>query len=243
MKREQWDINRFDTINLPAVIMRVEDTESFSDMTQPVRVLDLPVYMPKQGLRIPDYIKPVFQDIIKHIISHEDNCYGDMDDHYVYVTLDQKVVPKGKTGRREGAHSDAYIEREGEQIDITENSGDVVKNEEGDISNTYIVYDCLPTEFFTEKFPLNDTTCEGSLKTFDEISNSATPVKFPPYYVLKLTPYVVHRASVCQETTERTFMNVSVSKKQYRREGNTINPLFDYDWEYTPRSDARNHPW
>lgn len=48
---------------------------------------------------------------------------------------------------------------------------------------------------------------------------------------------------MCHKRTIRTFMKVSISNKKYAREGNTINPLFDYNWTMKPRDDKRNHPW
>ena len=202
--------------------------------------------MPEQGIRVPNYLPSVFQKIIQCVIDHEECWYGDSTDHYVYVTIDQKYVEAGKTGRRAGAHSDAYIERDNRQIDITEDSGDVIENEIGEVSHTYVVYDRIPTEFFKARFPLGKVDCESSLKTFDEIANNAEVVTFPKYHILKMDPYVVHRSAVCEQSGYRTFMKVSVSRKRYAREGNTYNDLFHYDehWNFKNREqENRNHPW
>lgn len=243
MNRETWDVERFNEVNLPEVLGAILNKEQFSNQDEPIRVLDLPVFMPGQGMRIPEYLPDPFRSIIMQVFFHERLEYDDFS-HYIYVTIDQKFVEAGKTGRRAGAHSDAYIERNNKQIDVTEDSYDEISNEEGEISHTYIAYDCLPTEFFNAKFPLRDTSCEGSLKTFDEIAEGSEVITFPPHAILKMTPYVVHRAAISLQSQHRTFMKVSVSRKKYARKGNTHNHLFDYNWELTDRdSQSRNHPW
>ena len=247
MKRKVWDINEFDKVNLPRYIGSLSDSlqKEFSDH-KGIRVLDLPVHMPDQGTRIPEYLPSVFHKIIQGVIDHEERWYSDSNEHYVYVTIDQKYVEAGKTGRRAGAHSDAYIERDNRQIDITESSADIIEKEMGEVSHTYVIYDRCPTEFFNARFPLKEVDCTSSLKTFDEIANESEVVTFPSYHILKMDPYIVHRSAICKESGYRTFMKVSVSRKRYAREGNTRNDLFFYDegWDFKDRdSYTRNHPW
>jgi hypothetical protein len=241
MQRKVWDIAQFDAVNLPEVVGEVDP--SFSDF-QGIRVLDMPIHMPGQGWAIPDYIQEQFGEMIQQVIDAESR-FGDFEqDHYVYITVDQKMVNAGKTGRRPGAHSDAYIEQKGEQFDITTENADVVAAEQGEVSHTYICADVFPTEFFRARFPLTDTSCEGSLQTFDEIAETAEVVTYPAYTVLRLDPFVVHRSAVADRDTQRTFVKVSVSRKRYARQGNTRNEAFDYDWSLTARSPhERNHPW
>lgn len=173
-KREIWDVKKFDGVNLPEVVFEVDDKEEFSSQEKGrVRVLDLPIMMPAQGVKIPNNIPKVFADIAKKVLEKENEMFGDIDEMYAYITIDQKTVEEGKTGRRAGAHSDAYIERDNRQIDITEDSYDIVSKEVGYATNTYIVSDCLPTEFFMAKFPLKDVSCDESLKTFDEIAENS----------------------------------------------------------------------
>ncbi len=241
MKRKPWNVDEFAKVNLPEVIGKV-DPKTFSQF-KGIRVLDMPIHMPGQGWKIPEELSQ-FAETIQLAAKHESH-YGDLDEHYVYITVDQKVVEKGKTGRRAGAHSDAYIEAKGQQIDLTHETADVIAAEDGEVSHTYVIYDSVPTEFFNVPFPLVDTSCEGSLRTFDEIADSSKPVvTYDPFTLLKMDPYVVHRCSTCTETTERTFVKISISRKRYARRGNTINKAFNYDWEMSVRSPAeRNHPW
>lgn len=241
MKRELWNIANFDRVNLPEVIGKLTIPSLFSKQ-RGIRVLDMPIHMPGQGWKIPEQLQYFLEPI--SMAARKEQEYGDLDQHYVYVTVDQKEVVAGKTGRRAGAHSDAYIEEQNSQIDITHENADVIAQETGEVSHTYVLYDCLPTEFFDARFPLHDTSCAGSLKTFDEIAEQSDVVTYPIHTLLRLSPFVVHRCAVCNETQPRTFMKISVSKKRYARKGNTINALFDYDWEMTARSTSeRNHPW
>lgn len=239
MNRERWNIQNFDRINLPVVVgsINLPDTGS-------TRVLDMPVKMAGcNSLRLTDEVEP-FRRAIEAAIDHETSKFGDIEDHYVYVTIDQKVVECGKTGRRAGAHSDAYIERAGVQIDITEESADVIAQETDEVSHTYIAYSNTPTEFFAAPFPLKDASCEGSLKTFDEIAEQSPAITYPCGVLLMMTPFVVHRCGIVQETGPRTFIKVSISRKKYARVENTHNPLFVYDWGGSRRDPTtRNHPW
>lgn len=246
--RKQWDLKEFDKINLPTVVnvigqSFVMDPTEFSK-PRGIRLLDMAIYMPGQHFKVPEFIAP-YRNVIGACLGSE---YKDdpnfLNDHYIYITLDQKIVQKGQTGRRAGAHSDAFISTGLGQVDITLENKDLIAKETGEVSHTYIMSDCAPTEFFRAKFPITADDCETSLKTFDEIAETAEAVKYPSYTLLKLDPYVVHRCSIMNETRHRTFLKVSISRKRYNREGNTINPEFDYsDWTWVPRNwQERNHP-
>ena len=240
-RRKHWNINYFNDVNLPEMVGQV-NPDVFSQFNS-IRMLDMPIHMPGQGWKIPTTLSQFYQTI--GLAIRAESQYGSFeDDHYGYITVDQKVVEKGKTGRRAGAHSDAYIETKGEQIDLTLDTAPIICQEEGEISHTYIIYDKFPTEFFNVSFPLTDVSCEGSLKTFDEIADASDSITYPAYTLLRLDPYVVHRCSIVPETSERTFVKISFSKKKYARKGNTINPHFTYDWQMSARSPhERNHPW
>ena len=238
MQRKHRDIKEFGKVNLPQIVAEIDPSYAkFSG----IRVLDMPVYMRGQGWQIPKELDQ-FRQILREVTIEE--FQYDIQD-YVYITVDQKVVQPGKTGRRAGAHSDAYIETAGAQIDLTHTSKDAINEQAGEVSHTYIVYDCRPTEFFDVPFPLTDASDAASLQTFDSIANAAKPVVYASHSLLKLDPYVVHRCAVNEDIAmQRTFVKVSVSNSKYARIGNTINPAFKYDWELKARSPhERNTPW
>lgn len=233
--RETWDIEKFNRVNLPTIVGRV-----FLPSFTGVRVLDMPVKLSgSSAIKVPESIKR-FKDIIFDAIAYEEQHFGSIHDYNVYVTIDQKVVKEGNTGRRAGAHSDAFIEKDGKQLDVKNDTAHLID----EVSHTYIAYDVCPTEFFNAPFPISAGSCDSSMKTFDEIADTAEVVTYPCNTLLMMNPYVVHRSSVCKETTQRTFIKVSISKKRYAREGNTKNFMFNYDWQLKPRSKTvRNNPW
>lgn len=242
MKRPVWNIDEFDRVNLPLALAYHEI--AFDPSNDPIRVLDMPIHMPSQGWKIPDFLTPLEPLILS--MRNMEAEYDGFENHFVYITVDQKMVYPGKTGRRPGAHSDAYIESNRQQVDVIAENVDVITQEKDTISHTYVWADCIPTEFFRSRFPLIDGSCNGSLKTFNEIADNASVRTYPNNMLLMLTPYVVHRSAVYEgpDPIFRTFVKMSVSKKRYARKGNTLNPAFDYDWLMAARSpNERNHPW
>ena len=243
LERQLWDVSEFAKVQIP---VRIEHDLHLSGNPEGVRVLDMPIHIPREGFAIPDEISS-FMPIINSVIEHERGYHPLLDSMYMYITVDQKVVLRGRTGRRAGAHSDGYVETSDRQVDIVTENAHLVAKETGPITHTYIWYDCLPTEFFRAKFPLMDPSDRGSLKTFDEIADFCTPdmvVTYPCRDLLFLTPYVVHRCAVADKNYYRTFVKISVSDRRFTRRGNTENPIFDYDWVMSKRSPSeRNTPW
>ena len=240
----RWDVGEFARKNLPSVV-----AHGILPLGDPkgVRVLDMPIKMPGTAFRLPDQIEP-FRLMVDAVADHESRFASPpLDALHVYITVDQKTVKQGATGRRAGAHSDGYIDDGDRQIDIIAENASLIARETGVVTHTYIWYDRLPTEFFTLPFPLEDPSDDGSLGTFDEIADSAEPgeiLTYPERALLHLTPYVVHRCAVADRDVYRTFVKMSVSDRKFTREGNTRNPLFDYDWKMDKRSPAkRNTPW
>ena len=116
MERKFWEIENFNTVNLPEVIGTCTAEEL---KFRGIRVLDMPIYMPDQGWSIPKPLQQ-FKRLIDMVYENEKK-YRDTESHYVYITVDQKSVAAGKTGRRPGAHSDSYIvtPKNGEQVSHT----------------------------------------------------------------------------------------------------------------------------
>jgi hypothetical protein len=115
------------------------------------------------------------------------------------------------------------------------------------VDHTYVMSDVLPTEFVFGGFSLNAShTDEEALEVFASEAKNRPVVTFPPSTLLMLTPYVIHRTPLYDgtEPIRRTFIKVSVSERQFCRQGNTHNDLFDYDWVMHARDDQkRNHPY
>ena len=55
------------------------------------------------------------------------------------------------------------------------------------------------------------------------------------YHIYLINAYTVHEATAARQTGFRTFLRISFDVKEFDRLGNTINPLFDYKRDMTPR--------
>ncbi len=239
---QDWNVGEFDQPHLPVVIGPLKDKAGFSKQ-KGIRLLDMAVRMPGQGWAIPKELEQ-FKESIQMAWNHERAINPDIDNYYVYVTVDQKLVQPNKTQRRPGYHSDAFETSE-------------TTDEHSKVDNTYIVYDAIPTLFQPGPFPLKGKVdpedCEAVLKYFDKKSEGKPPITYPPHTMVKLTPYDIHTPAVNEtgKTVERTFIKISFSKKPYNLIGNRINdtpdakgkPILDYSgWEWVERDPhARNH--
>ncbi len=233
----KWDISEFDNPNLPAVIGSLENRVAFS-VQKGWRILDMAIRMPGQGWAIPKELEP-YKEAIQKAVEHERTVNPDFNEYYVYITVDQKKIEPEKSQRKGGYHSDAYVTQETKVIE-----GDVV------VDHTYLISDSkeLPTLFQPGPFSLkgiDPEDCAKVLQTFDTVSEGKEPVTYPPYTVVKLTPFDIHSAKVNKTgmALERTFIKISFSREKYNLVGNQINPNFDYgDWVWMLRDPKiRNH--
>lgn len=235
-----WDISLFGQINLPDVVGELKDKEGFS-VNRGIRVLDMPVYMPGIGWRVPKEHRQ-FIEVIAKATHYEMKVNNDIKDFYCYITVDQKPCNPCVSQRRSGCHSDAFIpNHKGEQVDITAENGCHIPNV-GLVDRTYLCYDSMPTEFFAGPFTINGD-CENVLNNFDIVASTQHPIIYPAYNVLCIDPYDVHRAAInkTSEIIQRTFIKVSFSRIRFNRKLNTHNDLFDYDWAMVERGKERNH--
>ena len=234
----RWDVSQFAHPHLPAIIGELRNKADYSNQ-RGLRVLDMALRMPDQGWAIPKEFAQ-FSEAIALAVEHERSINPDFDEHYfVYITIDQKKVLPGKSQRRAGYHSDAYVTNETTVKD---------QEEAPTADNTYVVADKLPTLYQVGPFPLDGIDpedCEAVLNYFDAASVGKEPVTFPAHTLLKMTPYDIHTPQVntTSETIERTFIKIQFSKERYNLIGNTVNPNLSYEgWEWIPRNPKmRNH--
>jgi len=230
-QRKLWDIDYYKENNLPIVVGVIQDTQKFSSQHKDVglRFLDLPLYMPNQGWRIPTELEQ-FKEIIKMAVDHERFCVHDFEkDHYVYITIDQGWVAPQTSQRRAGWHGDSY-----RKIDSHKPSPIVL------VDHVYVAYDNCPTLFLEGPFSLDKIDPENVsevLELFMTTSQHKKPITYPSYTVLRLDPYCVHDAGINTSNAPvfRTFVKISFSKIKYAHLGNAHNNLFVYDWPMTPR--------
>ena len=248
MNTEIWNLDGFNQKRTPTEIGTLRFPERFSGRGEaPIRVLDLPIRMPGQGLRLPSGLAQFGEAIDLARWAEERQVHRDRwDQTYCYITVDQKPVAPGVSQRRAGAHSDAYVvDAGGHQLDVTvENASRFPVGTP--IERTYLAYDCLPTVCWEGPFQIkcDPADCDSVQAGFDQQKEGMGSIQFPPFTVVMLTPYDVHEAApnLTDSPIERTFVKIAFSTHRYNREGNTHNPLFDYDWEMVPRkTGVREH--
>jgi hypothetical protein len=246
MMRQRWDVTEFSRRQHLPTVVGVHNKPFTYDAVRPIRVQDMPLRMPSQGWKIPPLIGLHFGVVLGKIMSHEQKMLPRYDDDenkegggfYVYITVDQKPVAPHSTQRRPGLHSDSY------PLDPVQATKDGTY-----VDHIYLVSDELPTAFVPGPFSVdslaNPGDCEAVLQLFADEAGKQELVTYDPYSILFLTPYCIHRG-VCNNTRraiERTFVKIVITRNQYNREGNTLNPMFKYDWVMVPRDKAtRNHP-
>lgn len=235
LNRLVWNLDYYRRKNLPATVAVLEDKEAFSRNTG-MRVLDMPIYMPGQGWAIPKALEQ-FREVIQKAVDNERSINPDIENDYIYITIDQKPIEPNKTQRRYGFHGDAFI-----------TSANTDMEDEIITDNTYVISDGLSSEFSAGPFDLNGIEPEDDeavLKRFQETAERIGSVVYPPYTLLKLTPYDIHTPSInkTDQTMNRTFVKIAFSRERYNMLGNTMNPLLNYDnWTWVPRDPTkRNH--
>lgn len=230
-QRKYWNIDYYNDKNLPVIVGTLNDTQSFSSRyrEQGLRFLDLPIYMPGQGWRIPTELEQLKQ-VIKMAVDHERLCMPDFEkNHYVYITVDQGWVEPHTSQRRAGWHGDSY-----RKIDSHKTPSHTL------VDHVYVVCDACPTLFLEGPFPLdgvNPEDVDAVQKKFADLAKDKKRITYPSYTLLRLDPYCVHDAGINtgNDRLYRTFVKISFSKTKYAHLGNAHNNLFTYDWPMVPR--------
>lgn len=138
---------------------------------------------------------------------------------YVYITAKRLFQTEGKPITRPGWHTDGFL------------TNDI----------NYIWSDELPTIFNKGVFNLSDDD-QLSIIEMEQQANPENDYIWTENTLLRLTPFVVHKADETSFHGVRTFVKISISKDRYDLIGNSHNYLLDYDWTMRPRQDYRNIP-
>lgn len=138
---------------------------------------------------------------------------------YVYITAKRLFQKEDKPITRPGWHTDGFM------------TDDI----------NYIWSDELPTIFNRGIFNLSDDD-QLSLIEMEQQANPGYDWSWRENTLLRLTPFVVHKADETPFHGIRTFVKISISKDKYDLLGNSHNYLLDYDWVMRPRQDYRNIP-
>jgi len=193
-------------------------------VTESMFYLYLPIKMRESvDVRIPERLKQ-FTHLINRVeeacsaFNRAEDYQRNWRDRYVYLTVKHMLVNPGFWGNRGGAHCDGF----------------------GTDDMNWIWYDKNPTEFNVKEF--QDITSDErlSLKQFEGQWDHKSIVTFPPFHLLELNPFVVHRVAAVTRYDMRTFVKISTSKHQFNLIGNSHNYLFDYNWKMFDRQEVRN---
>ena len=225
---EIFDHKRFNEVHLPTVIGSVQENLLTN---RDLAVLDMPVLMPESDgeYRLPKEVEHL-APLIEIIAAHEKAKNSDHNRRYAYLTVDQRPVRAGNTQRNPGLHIDGF---QGSRI--TDAFGCNLP-----IDTQYVVYNTLPTVFYNQPFPVStlDTKIHNFFYGFEMLVDEAKSFRIDPYNILSFPAYTVHRADTSKLDQNRTFVRLSYSEREFDRWGNTVNPMFLYDWNMVTRDVA-----
>ena len=243
----RWDVEEYERPHLPSVVGELRDRGAFSRQ-RGLRVLDLAIRMPGTAWAIPEAFAQ-FGEALRLAVEHERAINPDFDSlYYAYFTVDQKLVEPGKAQRRVGWHGDAFVSPETTRLEGDDRPPTVV-------DNTYVVFDALSTLFLPGPFSLrgiDSTDFVAVLRRFDALAEGREPLRYPPYTLLRMTPYDVHTPDLntTSETIERTFVKIQFSRDRLNMMGNERNrvvgpvgrPVLSYDgWTWVARDPKRRN--
>ncbi len=210
-----WDLKHLLISHKPVKIGEVEDKAAFSGPV--TSVLNMPIKMPDSDIRVPKELAQ-FREFLQKVIDHEKAVNPKMSEFYMYLTVDQNAVKKGNTHRRPGVHIDG-VQGARYKVKIPP-------------EHLYSASDRLGTVFYDQTFDLTqlDPAKQHVHAELERQADEANARATPDFDIAFWDSYSVHRADVAKEDFVRTFIRVEFSMKQYDSEGDTHNPLFDYDW-------------
>ncbi|MCR4295251.1 MAG: hypothetical protein NUW21_06930, partial [Elusimicrobia bacterium] len=217
---EPWSLKHLLVPHKPVKIGEIEDRAAFSGPV--TSVLNMPVKMPGTEIKVPEELGQ-FREFLQKIIDHEKTVNPEMDDFYMYLTVDQHAVKHGTTHRRPGIHIDGV---QGARYEVKLPP-----------EHLYSASDRLGTVFYDQPFDLTklDPAKQHVHAELERQAKETHARATPDFDIAFWDSYSVHRADVAKEDFMRTFIRVEFSKKQYDSEGDTHNPLFEYDWKPVAR--------
>lgn len=223
-----FDGRRFGMRRRPVKVGGV-DPSALDDDTD--SCLDMLVKLPGGVVTLPDaFSTPVILSLFEQAEEAERHLLpGGWNDHYLYLTVDQRDVLPGRSHRNAGWHFDGM---QGSRYP-----------DKLPACHQYVVSSANPTEYAT-----TPTSSEGLTETghnwfvelgaqVDETLPDAV-VKGTPGDLMLMSAYQLHRSPVSSsdQPYRRTFIRLDVSMKQQDRLGNSINPDLPAPFEFKPRS-------
>lgn len=212
-----WDLKRMKEIYAPLELGTLKNPEAFAAPT--TSVLNMPIKMPGLDIRVPIELEN-FREFLQLVFDHEVKTNPHWGEFFVYLTVDQSPVFSGKTQRQPGIH-----------IDGVQGARYPVKLPP---EHTYSASNTLGTIFYPQSYDLahvNPNTDHVHNVIWDQtnFNNRIITKDFEVYFWNSYSPHEAQVSTI--NIPSRTFVRVEFSKKIYGSHGDTMNPLFNYDWK------------
>ena len=230
--RKPFNAKRFSHARRP---LPVANIEPYRGSILP-SALDMLIKIPGGNIQLPEPYRGncTIVDFIARSILHEDGLLPDWREHYhLYLTIDHRMVPAGKTHRNKGWHFDGM---QGERYPV-----------KMPVCHQYLVSNTLPTEYYIGSNANLEQADERRDNWFDVVSEQIGEI--PPeiwcpqnMQIVMVTSYQIHRAQIAKRDNMRLFMRLDVSLKQQDRLGNSINPLLPAPWPMVKRGFDGHQP-
>ena len=215
-----WDLRQFQFVRKPIIVGDVSTAALQASMPATV---DLPVKAPNGRVILPNEYASLVS-FVSVVCGYEQIINPRYEDYWAYLTVDNRPVAAGTTQRVGGNHVDGF---QGTRI-----------NPKVQVGHSYVAYDCLPTEFFLQSFPLDeklDDSIHDFFLEFDRLTDERTKWTASPGSIVFFSAYQVHRSAIAPVDGSRTFVRVSFSPRQFDRLGNGLNPFLMTGWKYEAR--------
>jgi hypothetical protein len=216
--RNEWNPKRYQTPHGPYVVGTVSPELVLSPKDD---VLDMPIKLPHGDFVIS--MEDDVKKIVEMCVNFEREINPDWQDYHCYLTMNQGTVRHGETQRNPGVHFDGMQ--------------GVRYEEKLKACHQYLVSSALPTTFYVQPFDASDldSTKHNWFKAFEEQARAENRYFPNPFELALMTAYCPHAATPAEEPTERTFIRVEFSLKQFNRLGNSKNPQLETGWTYEPQ--------
>ena len=219
-----WDTTAFGRAGrLPVRVFCLDESEQV-ELIQPSEIMcqDMPIKFPETDVRLPRALFGI-HNLVKEVISIDAALFERYDQDFAYLSFVQSQVRAGEIQRFSGCHVDGF---QGPRL-----------KPKLPIYRTYIITSSDSACYYPHEFQV------ANLDDQKDDFNAFFTAKADPEQAFVaqdmaaylINAYCVHEALPAKVTGSRSFLRISFSRRIYDRLGNTVNPMFDYDWDYKLR--------
>lgn len=213
-----WNEAGFNSTSRPSVIGRIGAELSFEFPDSTFHVADVPLKIAGQHkFAVPKEIAAL-TDFLQTCVNYEAAINPEWPSYFAFLTAHRALVAEGGLMRIGGAHSDSI---QGPRI--------VPKRP---IEHAYLACDSTPPRFFEHCFDLgnlrSDTDDLGpTISALADTARSFVPAEDE---IVLFDAYCIHEAQPAFRAGVRTFIRLTMSTREFDREGNTLNRMIDCPW-------------